>query len=48
MNLLGWPGSSVVIARLGGDTKHFYGEENDSGVCDERALLIVSMRGLAA
>ena len=31
MNLLGCLGCSVVIARFGGDTKHFYGEEEELG-----------------
>ena len=41
----------MVIVRLGGDTKHIHSEEDevhDSGVCDKRALLIVSLRALAA
>ena len=31
MNLLGCLGSSVVIARLGGDTEHSYREEEELG-----------------
>ena len=31
MNLLGCLGSSVVIARLGGDTMHFNSEEEELG-----------------
>ena len=50
MNLLGCLGSSVIIARLVGDMNHFYSkeEDHDSGVCDERALLIVLLRALTA
>ena len=31
MSHLGCLGSSVVIVRLGGDTKHFHGEEEELG-----------------
>ena len=48
LNQLGLRGSSVIIARLGWHTKQFKSKEDDCGLGDERALLIVSLRALAA
>ena len=50
MNLLGYIGSSMVISRLGGDINISITKKSlvhDSGVCGERALLIVPLRALA-
>ena len=52
MNPLGCLGSSVVIARIGGNTNISMAKKkmlvHDCVVCDERALLIVSLRALEA